>query len=145
MPGGTGRLESENKYADRRVRLLLALLVVFDLVLTLWAFLLPDLWFAVFHGSPRVDPQALLQRCGANWAAFCTIQVLALLRWRRERWWLSVVAGCRLGDCLTDITCLAFCDRITAFGAVAFPAAGIGNVLVGVWLLRAYLRRAARA
>ncbi len=59
---------------------------------------------------------------------------------RCEGFRLRRQAGCRLGDCLTDLTCLAFCDRITAFGALAFPAAGIGNVLVGVWLLRACAR-----
>ena len=66
--------ESEDRaprdVTGRRIQALLVSLTAFDLILVLWVFALPDLWWAVFHGVERVDPQHLLQRMGANWAAF---------------------------------------------------------------------------
>lgn len=127
-----------------KIGTLLWLLAAFDGSLTLWAFFAPDTWFALFHGSPRVDPQALLQRCGANWAAFCAIQGIAALRWRKEGYWLAVVGGCRLGDCLTDVTCLLFAERTTVFAWVGFPLAGLANLVIGGLLVRAYARSLSR-
>ena len=118
---------------------LLSGLVVLDLVLCAWGFLFPEVWFGVFHDAPVVDPQGLLARCAANWLAFFVIQLVALLSWERAPWLLLLVAGCRLGDCLTDLTCLLSCERITVWGAIAFPAAGLGNLSAGlalVWLHR---------
>jgi hypothetical protein len=131
-------MKEPGKSSEFLIRMVLAMLVLTDLVLSAWGFLLPDLWFSVFHDSARIDPQALLQRCAANWAAFLAIQLLALFRWKRESWWLPVVAGCRLGDVLTDITCLAMCEKISWLGAIAFPVAGIMNLVAGIWLIRAY-------
>lgn len=68
------------------------------------------------------------------------MQSIALARWRRDPMWLAVVAGCRLGDALTDVTCLAFASGRTIFAWLAFPAAGIFNVVVGVYLIKAYRR-----
>ncbi len=127
--------------SDSRERTVLLALVALDLVLSLWGFLFPEAWYRFFHASAYVDPQALLYRCAANWLAFFFIQLVALLSWRRAPWLLLLVAGCRLGDCLTDLTCLALCESISPYGAIAFPAAGIGNVWVGVWLVRSYLAR----
>jgi hypothetical protein len=124
--------------APRRVDAILASLVGLDLVLTLWGFFAPRLWYAFFHGADYVDPEGLLRRCAANWLAFFILQVIALARWRRSPMWLAVVAGCRLGDALTDVTCLAFAAHSTIFARIAFPAAGIGNLVAGVVLLRAY-------
>jgi hypothetical protein len=118
-------------------RLILWSLVALDAGLAFWAFAAPGFWFRFFHGADRVDPQALLYRCGANWTAFLVLQLIAALRWRKERWWLFVVAGCRLGDCLTDITCLALAASTTIFAWIAFPVAGIGNLVGGVLLIRA--------
>ena len=53
-----------------RVHGLLTFLVLFDLVLVIWAGVFPELWFTAFHGVPYVDPQGFLRRCAANWAAF---------------------------------------------------------------------------
>ncbi|MEZ0368422.1 MAG: hypothetical protein ACAI44_04960 [Candidatus Sericytochromatia bacterium] len=117
---------------------ILAALALLDLSLTIWAFGFPDLWFSFFHASPRVDPQALLYRCGANWLAFTIIQALALFKWRRQPWWLLLVAGCRLGDSLTDITCLLLSQKATLYAWLAFPAAGIGNLLLGTLLIRLF-------
>lgn len=126
---------------ERRVNLILGSLIGLDLVLTVWGFLLPRLWYSFFHGADYIDPQALLYRCAANWLAFLVLQVIALWRWRRDPMWLAVVAGCRLGDALTDVTCLALANHTTVFARLAFPAAGVGNLIIGVALLRAYRSR----
>jgi hypothetical protein len=120
----------------RAVRFTLAGLVALDALLTVWGFFLPDLWFRVFHGAGYVDPQGLLRRCAANWLAFAVVQAIALARWERSPGWLFAVAGMRWGDALTDVTCLAFASSVTPFALVAFPIAGLGNLVVGAWLWR---------
>jgi hypothetical protein len=127
--------------SERRVQIVLGSLVGLDLLLAVWGFFLPDLWFRFFHGAEYVDPQGLLRRCAANWLGFLVVQAIALARFRREPAWLAVVAGCRWGDALTDVTCLAFASSRTVFAWIAFPAAGIGNLIVGIVLFRAYRAR----
>lgn len=122
----------------RKVDFLLGALVVLDLVLCIWAFFFPEFWFRFFHDSEYIDPQGLLRRCAANWLAFFVVQLVALIRWRRNHEWLMIVAGCRLGDILTDVTCLIFCERITLYGLIAFPLAGFGNLAFGIMLIRIY-------
>jgi hypothetical protein len=121
--------------SPRQIRTVLAGLVALDLTLAVWGFFLPDLWFRFFHGTERVDPQRLLQRCAASWLAFLLVQLWALLRWERDRRWLAAVAGMRLGDALTDLTCLALASSTTVAAWVLFPVAGVGNLLLGGWLL----------
>ena len=117
-------------------RAVLLSLVALDAILATWGFGFPALWFRFFHGSDYVDPQGLLRRCAANWLAFALLQAAALWRWRRDPRWLTLVAGMRLGDALTDVTCLAFSARATAAAWILFPIAGLGNVAIGVWLFR---------
>ena len=124
--------------STRSVPAILVSLVALDFVLTVWGFFFPSFWFSFFHGAAYVDPQGFLRRCAANWLGFLVLQVIALRRWRKDAMWLAVVAGCRLGDALTDVTCLAFASSTTPFAWIAFPIAGVGNVVVGVVLLRAY-------
>lgn len=114
-------------------------LVVLDLILTLWGFFLPELWFSFFHNAPHVDPQGLLKRCAGNWLAFFLIQSVALVRWKNFPWLLAMVAGARLGDALTDLTCLTFSSSISIFGIIAFPIAGIGNMVIGLYLIREFI------
>lgn len=117
-------------------------LVIFDLVLTTWAFAAPDLWFALWHGVPYEgnDPEGFLRRCGANWAAFLLFQSIALWRWRRETFWVAVVAGVRLSDIFTDVTYAFFARDLTWAGAILLPGGSLMNVIVGFWLLAAYRR-----
>jgi len=122
----------------RRVGALLAVLVVFDLLLVVWAFAFPDLWFQAFHGVERVDPQHLLQRMGANWAAFFLFQLIALLRWRAAPKWLLVVAGVRFSDIFTDITYVVLSEDTTWFAWATLPLMSLLNLAMGLWLLRAW-------
>jgi hypothetical protein len=124
---------------DRRITLLLGGLALFDLALVVWAFALPDLWFRVFHGVPRVDPQGLLFRMGANWGAFFVVELIATLRWRRERWWLVVVGGVRLSDIFTDATYVVACSDTTWFAWATLPLMSVLNLAMGIWLVRAWL------
>jgi len=124
----------------RRVRALLVSLTGFDLLLVLWAFFLPDLWFWAFHGVERVDPQNLLQRMGANWAAFFLMQLLATLNWRRAPRWILIVAGVRLSDIFTDVTCVIACDDATWFAWATLPLMSLLNLLMGLWLIKAWKR-----
>ena len=113
-------------------------LVIFDVILTSWVFLAPDLWFEVFHGVPYNDPEGFLRRCGANWAAFALFQAVAFLRWRKETYWVAVVAGIRLSDIFTDWTYLGFAAHITPLGALGLALASPMNMISGAWLLYRY-------
>jgi hypothetical protein len=119
----------------RLVGVVLANLVALDAVLATWGFCFPTVWFRFFHDAPYVDPQGLLRRCAANWLAFAIVQAIALVRWQRDPRWLAAVAGMRLGDALTDVTCLTFASSTTAAAWVLFPIAGLGNLVIGWWLL----------
>jgi hypothetical protein len=123
---------------DRRVQFLLVGLTAFDLILVVWVFALPDLWFTVFHGVDRVDPQHLLQRMGANWAAFFLVELIATVRWRRHAHWLLIVAGVRLSDIFTDVTYVIVCGDATWFAWAALPPMSVLNLLMGLWLIKAW-------
>jgi hypothetical protein len=116
----------------------LAGLLALDVVLTVAAFALPDLWFRVFHGIAYDDREGFLRRCGANWAAFAVLQAIALVRWRREPWWLLVVAGARLGDVFTDWTYLFFAQDVTWFARASLLTTSPGNLVAGVFLIRSW-------
>jgi hypothetical protein len=124
----------------RRINWVLLALVAFDVFVAIVALLYPSLWFRVVHGVPYYDPQGLLRRCGANWAAFAVIQMIALLRWKKAPHWLAVVAGVRLSDMFTDWTYLWFSSNVTVVGAVGLFLASPTELVLGVWFLRAYAR-----
>jgi hypothetical protein len=124
------------------VDILLIALIVFDLVVAVGAFLLPDLWFRVLHDVEYVDPGGLLRRTGAIWAAFTVLQVLALPRWRTAPIWLVLVCGIRLSEMFADWTWLAFADQVTPFGTAALIFTLPANLLI-CWFLFATYRRVA--
>src|SRR5262249_21258197 len=119
----------------------LAALLALDVTLTVAAFAFPDLWFELFHGVPYDDREGFLRRCGANWAAFALFQAIALLRWRRERWWLAVAAGLRLSDIFTDWTYPSSPRGVTGFARVSLAATSPANLVVGLYLLRRFRER----
>ncbi len=130
---------------ERRIHGLLVFLVLLDVVLTTWALVFPQLWFTVFHGVPYDDPQGYLRRCGANWAAFLLVQSIALVRWRRDAVWLALVAGVRLSDIFTDVTHSFVAHDTTLFAKLTLAPMSLGNLLFGLFLLRAYRWRTATA
>jgi hypothetical protein len=123
---------------ERRVHGLLGFLVAFDVVLTTWAFVFPDLWFKAFHGVGYDDPEGFLRRCGANWAAFALCQAIAFVRWRRDPMWLAVVAGVRLSDIFTDLTYSIFAHDLTWFAKATLAPMSLINLAFGWYLIRAY-------
>ena len=127
----------------RLVDLILIALVVFDLVVAVGAFLFPQLWYRLLHGAEYVDPQGLLRRTGAIWAAFTVLQVLALPRWRSAPYWLALVCGIRLSEMFADWTWLAFAQQVTPFGTAALIFTLPANLLI-CWFLFATYRLAAR-
>lgn len=118
-------------------RVLLSLFF-FDVGLTIWAGVFPDLWFQAFHGVPYHDPEGFLRRCAANWAAFALIQGIAWRRWRREPVWIAVVAGVRLSDIFTDLVYWLMAADRTIFMHATLPFMGAINLALGVWLLSRY-------
>lgn len=123
---------------ERRVHAVMGFLVLFDVTLTTWAFAFPQLWFAAFHGTPYNDPQGLFRRTGANWAAFALCQAIAFVRWRRDAVWLAVIAGVRLSDIFTDVTYVLAAHDTTWFARLTLAPTSIANLLLGLYLLRAY-------
>lgn len=129
--------------SETRIGRVLAGLVVFDICLVIWAGAFPALWFRAFHGVPYDDPEGFLRRCAANWAAFALFQAIALWRWKREHVWLAVVAGLRLSDIFTDVTYVLVAQHTTWFAKLTLAPSSLANLLVGLWLLRAYRWRTA--
>ena len=83
----------------RLVDVVLWSLVIFDLLVAVGAFLLPQLWFRILHDAEFVDPQGLLRRTGAIWVAFAVLQILALPRWRSASHWLLLVTASASARC----------------------------------------------
>lgn len=129
---------------ERRVHAFLWSLVLLDGTLVPWALAFPELWFKAFHGIGYDDPQGYLRRCGANWAAFLLCQILAVMRWRRDAVWLAIVAGVRLSDIFTDVTHVLVARDTTLFARLTLAPMSLGNLLFGLFLLRAYRWRTAR-
>lgn len=135
----------------RRRRLTSALLLFFavwDLVLAAGALLFPDVWFRQFHGVARVDPQALLARTGAIWAAFALFHLIAWRVWTRHAYWLVIVGGMRLSEVFADWTYLALAQDITTGGRIGLLLAGPSNLIVALFFIHGYLvetRAAAQA
>ncbi len=127
-------------HAMHRIRWLLFSLALFDCGLFTVGFFAPSLWFAIFHGAPYIDPQALLPRTAAAWAAFALLQTIAAFKWKERPEWLLVVAGVRLSDMFTDWTYLALCHDVTWFGRLSLAAVSPANLVIGLYLWRAYFR-----
>jgi len=122
------------------INLLLAFLVLLDLVLSTVCLFFPETWFRVFHNAPYVDPQALLRRTGAVWAAFTLFQFIALLRWRSQPYWLPLVAGIRLTEVFSDWVYLYMADSVTWLGRAGLLASPPANILFAWILIKSYQR-----
>jgi hypothetical protein len=126
----------------RRRKLTSALLIgfaVWDLILAAGALAFPDLWFRMFHGVPRVDPQALLARTGAIWIAFAVFHFIAWRRWQAAPYWLALVGGMRLGEIFADPAYALLAENVTATGRIGLLAAAPVNLVVALFFIRGFL------
>jgi len=127
-----------NATLRRKTYGLLIALILLDIIITIAAFFSPSVWFKIFHNAPYIDPQGFLRRCGANWAAFALIQTIALFKWERKPYWLTIVAGVRFSDMFTDWTYLWFCSSVTIFGRISLFIISPLNLLFGIYFLSVF-------
>ena len=122
------------------INLLLVFLVLLDIILSTLCLFFPETWFQLLHDAPYIDPQGLLRRTGAVWAAFTLFQLIALLKWQRQPYWLPLVAGVRLTEVFSDWVYLCGAESITWFGKIGLFIAPPANVLFACILLWGYRR-----
>jgi hypothetical protein len=120
--------------------MLLLFLAILDIVLFTTCLFFPAAWFRVFHKAPYIDPQGLLRRTGALWAAFALLQLVALVRWRSQPYWLPLVAGVRLTEAFSDWVYLYAASSITWFGRASLLISPPADVLFAWFLLASYRR-----
>ena len=123
----------------------LIVLILLDLFYAVICFFFPQMWFSMFHGTPYDDPEGLLRRTGAIWATFSLLQLIALLRYRQQPYWVAVIAGVRLSEIFADWTYLAFAQNMTAFGRIGLLAASPSNMIISWYFLRSYWELASAA
>ena len=122
------------------VNILLLFLIILDLVLCTLALLFPKTWFKIFHDQPYTDPQGLLRRTGAVWAAFTLLQVIAYIKWEKQSYWLVLIAGVRLTELFSDWTYLYFAQKTTWSARLSLFIAPPANLAMGWFLIASYLR-----
>jgi hypothetical protein len=122
------------------INLLLLFLIVLDVVLSILVLLLPNIWFKIFHDQPYIDPQGLLRRTGAVWAAFTVLQIIAYVQWQEQHYWLVLIAGVRLTELFSDWTYLYFAQHTTWAGRISLLTAPPANLVMGWFLIESFLR-----
>jgi hypothetical protein len=123
-----------------RLNWLLTFLVIYDVMLSATCLIRPDLWYQFIHGTEYVDPQGLLLRTGAVWAAFSLFQLIARLKWEVSPYWLAVIAGIRLTEVFSDWTYLYVAHDLTSFGWFGLFINPPMNLFLGWYLIRSYRR-----
>jgi hypothetical protein len=122
------------------INILLILLVILDVVLAVMALLLPNTWFKMFHNQPYIDPQGLLRRTGAVWAAFALLQLIAYLKWPEQPFWLALIAGVRLTELFSDWAYLLFSQNITRAGRIGLWISPPANLVMGWFFIQSFLK-----
>jgi hypothetical protein len=103
------------------------------------AWLNPDLWFRVFHGSlPAALEVALLRRSAGQWAAFALAQGITLWHWKKNPVWLAVTAGVRFSDLFTDLSYIMAAPTLTIAGWLLLTPPAFLNLIGVVIMLRGY-------
>ena len=120
------------------INILLIFLIFLDIILFTLCLFFPKVWFKLFHKDEYVDPQGLLRRTGAVWAAFTLFQFIAYRRWQKEPYWLAVVAGIRFTEIFSDWIYLYFAKNTTWLGRMGLLISPPANLLFGVFLLGSY-------
>lgn len=128
-------------YGSRaQIDALLAFLVVLDLALAILALGFPGTWFAAMHGLAYDDPAGLLRRTGALWLAFGALQLLALLRWRKQPYWLPLIAGVRFTELFSDWVTILAAKQMTLAGTLGLVISPPANLIFGLILISTYKR-----
>lgn len=113
--------------------------LVEDTVIFVLAWLVPELWFRLFHaGVPAGLEVALLRRSAGQWAAFSLAQAITLWRWRKEPVWLAVSAGVRFSDPFTDVSYILAVPSLTTLGWILLVPPPFLNLVGVVIMLRGY-------
>lgn len=123
-----------------QISVFLLLLVVLDLGLSTVAIAFPERWFQIMHGLPCDDPAGLLRRTGALWVAFALLQAIALFRWQRQPYWLTLIAGVRFTELFSDWTTIAVAKQMTVAGTIGLAIAPPANLVFGLILISTYQR-----
>ena len=119
---------------------LLLFFAFWDAILAAGALAAPALWFRFFHDAPVVDPQALLARTGAIWAAFAIFHLIAWRVWQRKPYWLAIVGGMRLGEIFADLTYLFLAESTTVAGRIALLVAAPSNVIFSIYFILTFVK-----
>ncbi len=122
----------------KQVNYMLILLIVMDLVLSVWSLFFPELWWQFFYDRAYEDPQGLQRGYGALWAGFLLLQVLAYLRWKRELWWLPLIAGVHFTEMFVNWMLLAVGEQFTWMGWIAYALTPPATVFFSFFLLNRY-------
>jgi hypothetical protein len=124
----------------KAVDALLFVLIFLDVLYDVVIFFSPETWFRIMHGAPYIDPEGLLRRTAAGWAAFALWQIIALLRWKKNPHWLMLVAGIRWTEIFTDWVYLYCAHNITSVGRLGLLSATPVNILCGWFFYRSYFK-----
>ena len=122
------------------INILLIFLIILDVFLCILALLFPATWFKIFHDEPYTDPQGLLRRTGAVWAAFTLLQIIAYLKWEEQFYWLVLIAGVRLTELFSDWAYLYFAHNITWAGLLSLLISPPANLAMGWFLIESFVR-----
>ncbi|HKJ66997.1 MAG TPA: hypothetical protein VKA68_03505 [bacterium] len=120
-----------NQTNDKLINALLIALICLDVFYVIIVFFFPESWFQFIHGTSYNDPQGLLRRTGAGWAAFALFHFITLIRWKETPNWLALSAGIRLTEIFTDWAYLYFSQDITWIGGISLFLAAPINALLG--------------
>jgi hypothetical protein len=137
---GVDRPSKTRGLSRAQVNLFLIGLVLLDVVLSTIALAFPERWSRVMHGLPHDDPAGLLRRTGGVWVAFSLLQAIALARWQKQPYWLTLVAGVRFTELFSDWVTLFAAQQMTTFGTVGLLIAPPANLLFGLILIATYRR-----
>jgi hypothetical protein len=72
------------------------------------------------------------------WAAFVMLQVLALLRWQNQPYWLALIAGVRFTELFSDWVNIVAAKHVTLAGAIGLGISPPANLVFGLLLLATY-------
>ena len=123
-----------------QVNVLLLFLIVLDIVLSTLAIAFPNTWFRAMHDMDYVDPAGLLRRTGALWVAFVMLQAIALVRWQKRPYWLTLIAGVRFTELFSDWVTIYASQKMTLAGTLGLAISPPANLIFGLILISTYQR-----